>query len=176
VTFFRRREPLHVRLAREGGMPLGEPQAKPVWDASGIHGLHRAREWDAVVTVEAPELKGNRASFVAVPDGDLVVEEGPDDITVLATALESELRPPYRAEAVRRDDALWAVAGRRIEVVELPGTAGEELELTAHGEERTLLVDGERAFGGVPALERPGHVVRARRIDGDLWEVDTAPL
>ena len=157
-------------------MPLGEPQAKPAWDASGIHGLHRAREWDGVVTVEAPELKGNRASFVALPDGDLVVEDGPEDVTPLATAIERELQPPYRAEAVRRDDALWAVAGRRIEVVELPGTAGEELELTAHGEERTLLVDGERAFGGLPALERPGHVVRARRIDGDLWEVDTAPL
>src|SRR5439155_6680201 len=117
------------------------------------------------------ELKGNRASFVALPDGDLVVEEGPDDITLLATSLESELRPPYRAEAVRRDDALWAVAGRRIEVVELPGIAGEELELAAHGGERTVLVDGERASGGFPALERPGHVVRARRIDGDLWEV-----
>jgi hypothetical protein len=45
-----------------------------------------------------------------------------------------------------------------------------------HGGERTLLVDGERAFGSVPALERPEHVVRARRIDGDLWEVDEAPL
>jgi len=28
----------------------------------------------------------------------------------------------------------------------------------------------------LPALERAGHVVRARRIDGELWEVDTAPL
>jgi len=176
VTLFRRHEPLHVRLAREGGIPLEEPKTRPAWDASGIHGLHRLREWDAVVTVEAPELQGNRATFVALPDGDLVVEDGPDAITPLATALERELRPPYRAEAVRRDDALWAVAGRQIEVVELPGLAGEELELTAHGGERTLLVDGERAFGGLPALERAGHVVRARRIDGELWEVDAAPL
>ena len=176
MTLFRRHEPLHVRLAREGGIPLEEPKTRPAWDASGIHGLHRLREWDAVVTVEAPELQGNRATFVALPDGDLVVEDGPDAITPLATALERELRPPYRAEAVRRDDALWAVAGRQIEVVELPGLAGEELELTAHGGERTLLVDGERAFGGLPALERAGHVVRARRIDGELWEVDAAPL
>ena len=176
MTLFRRHEPLHVRLAREGGIPLEEPKTRPAWDASGIHGLHRVREWDAVVTVEAPELKGNRATFVALPGGDLVVEDGPDAITALATALERELRPPYRAEAVRRDDALWAVAGRQIEVVELPGLAGEELELTSHGGERTLLVDGERAFGGLPALERAGHVVRARRIDGELWEVDAAPL
>jgi hypothetical protein len=176
LTVFRRREPLHVRLAREGGIPLEEPKTRPAWDASGIHGLHRVREWDAVVTVDAPELKDNRATFVALPNGDLVVEEGPDGLTVLATALERDLRPPYRAEAVRRDDALWAVAGRRIEVVELPGIAGEELEVTAHEGEHTFLVDGERAFGSLPALERPGHVVRGRRIDGELWEVDAAPL
>lgn len=173
---FRRREPLHVRLARDGGIPLGEPEARGPWDASGIHGLHRVREWDAVVTVAAPDVEGDRAAFVALPGGDLVLEEGPDHLAPFAEALERELDPPYRAEAVRREDALWAVAGRRIEVVELPGVAGSELELATHEGERTLLVDGERAFGSVPALERPDHVVRARRIDGDLWEVDEAPL
>jgi hypothetical protein len=176
VTLFRRREPLHVRLAREGGIPLSEPRTKPAWDASGIHGLHRAREWDAVVAVDAPEVKGSRASFVALPDGALVVEEGAEALDPLANALEQELRPPYRAEAVRRADSLWAVAGRRIEVVELPGVAGEELELASHGVERTFVVDGERAFGGLPLLERPEHVVRARRIDGELWEVETTPF
>ena len=163
MTPFRRREPLHVRLARDGGIPLGEPNGRPAWDASGIHGLHRVREWDAVVTVSAPEVEGE-------------LEEGPELLTAFAEALERELDPPYRAEAVRREDSLWAVAGRRIEVVELPGVTGTELELATHGGERTLLVDGERAFGSVPALERPEHVVRARRIDGELWEVDEAAL
>ncbi|HEY2220028.1 MAG TPA: hypothetical protein VGH35_11850 [Gaiellaceae bacterium] len=176
MTPFRRREPLHVRLARDGGIPLGEPNGRPAWDASGIHGLHRVREWDAVVTVSAPEVEGERAAFVALPGGDLVLEEGPELLTAFAEALERELDPPYRAEAVRREDSLWAVAGRRIEVVELPGVTGTELELATHGGERTLLVDGERAFGSVPALERPEHVVRARRIDGELWEVDEAAL
>jgi len=176
VTLFGRREPLHVRLAREGGIPLDEAQARPAWDAAGIHGLHRTREWDAVVAVEAPEVEGERASFVALPGGDLVLEEGPDGLEPLAAALEQEVPPPYRAEAVRREGGLWAVAGRRIEVVELPGVDGQELELSVHGGERTLLVDGERSFGGVPALERPEHVVRARRIDGELWEVESAPL
>jgi hypothetical protein len=175
VTLWRR-EPLHVRLARDGGIPLGEPEARAPWNASGIHGLHRVREWDAVVTVAAPEVEGDRAAFVALPGGDLVLEEGSDHLAPFAEALEHELDPPYRAEAVRRDDAIWAVAGRRIEVVELPGVTGSELELVTHGGERTLIVDGERAFGSVPALERPDHVVRARRIDGDLWEVDAAPL
>lgn len=176
MTLFRRAEPLHVRLAREGGIPLDEPQTRPAWDASGIHGLHRVREWDAVVTVAAPEVEGSRATFIALPGGDLVVEDGPDAVTPFATALERELTPPYRAEAVRREEGLWAVAGRKIEVVELPGVDGEELELSSHGGERALLVDGERAFGSVPALERRDHVVRARRIDGELWEVDAAPL
>jgi hypothetical protein len=176
VTPFRRREPLHVQLARDGGILLGEPDGRPAWDASGIHGLHRVREWDAVVTVSAPEVEGARAAFVALPGGDLVLEEGPERLTAFAEALERELEPPYRAEAVRREDSLWAVAGRRIGVVELPGVKGTELELATHDGERTLLVDGERAFGSVPALERPEHVVRARRIDGELWEVDEAAL
>jgi len=177
VRPFRRREPLHVRLAREGGIPLEEPAApRPVWDEPGIHGLQRARRWDAVVTVEAPDLEGDRSSFVALPSGDLVVEEGPENVAPLADALEQELRPPYRAEAVRRDGGLWAVGARRIEVVELPGIAGEEVELSEHEGEHELLVDGERAFGSIPKLERPGHAVRARRIDGELWEVEAAPL
>jgi hypothetical protein len=176
VSLFRRREPLHVQLAREAGIPLGDDRPKPAWDAAGIHGLHRERRWDAVVAVEAPEVEGERASFVALPGGDLVVEEGPSDVEPLATALERELEPPYRAEAVRRDGGLWAVAGRTIEVVELPDVAGDELELTVQGPERTLLVDGERGFGSIPALERQGQAVRARRIDGELWEVEADPL
>jgi hypothetical protein len=176
VSLFRRREPLHVQLAREGGVPLGDDKPRPAWDAAGIHGLHRERRWDAVVAVEAPDVEGERATFVALPGGDLVVEEGPNDLAPLATALEREIEPPYRAEAVRRDGGLWAVAGRMIEVVELPGVAGEELELTVHGSERTLVVDGERGFGSIPALERPGKVVRARRIDGELWEVEADAL
>jgi len=177
VTLFRRREPLHVQLAREGGLSLdAEQPIRPAWDAAGIHGNPRPRQWDAVVTVDAPELEGDRAAFVALVGGDLVVDEGPDDLEPLATALEQELPPPYRAEAVRRERTVWAVAGRRIEVVELPDVSGEELELTVNGSEHTLLIDGERHFGSIAALERPGHVVRARRIDGDLWEVETAPL
>lgn len=178
MSLFRRREPLHVRLAREGGLeqPETEQPLRPAWDAAGIHGIQRAREWDAVVTVEAPELPGERSSFVALANGDLVVESGSDEVRPLADALERELAPPYRAEAVKREDGFWAVAGRRIEVVELPGVTGEEIELASHGAERTLLVDGERGFGSIPELERPGHVVRARRVDGELWEVETAPL
>jgi hypothetical protein len=43
-------------------------------------------------------------------------------------------------------------------------------------------VDGERVFGSVPELERVGereggaYVVRARRVEGRLWEVEVNPL
>jgi hypothetical protein len=146
------------------------------WDAPGIHGLHRAREWDVVVTVEAPELLGERADFVALPGGDLVVEEGPDRPEQLAGAVERDLAPPYRAEAVRREGGLWAVGAKRIEVVELPDVEGDEIELSCQGDARTLWIDGERSFGSIPRLERRDHAVRARRVDGDLWEVESAPL
>jgi hypothetical protein len=196
VSLFRRREPLHVRLAREGGMSLGDEPVRPAWDATGIHGLHRAREWDVVTTLESPELSGERVTFVALPGGDLLVEhgakdapgnrpdeglddgldEGPESIRSFAEAVERELEPPYRAEAVKRDDGLWAVGARRIEVVELPGVRADEIELTMRNGERTLLVDGETAFGSIPALERPGHAVRASRLDGERWEFEAHPL
>ncbi|HEY4346988.1 MAG TPA: hypothetical protein VGM80_05315 [Gaiellaceae bacterium] len=165
-----------MRLAREGGM-LDEPErARPPWDAVGIHGVHQARRWDAVVTVDAPELAGDRATFVALTNGELVVEEGPKDVGMLAAAFGQHPAPPYFAEAVRRDRSLWAVAARRIEVVHVPDLAGTEIELTSHAGERTLLVDGERRFGSIPALEHPEHIVRARRITGDAWEIETHPL
>jgi hypothetical protein len=167
---------LHVRLAREGGIPFGDDRPRPPWDVSGIHGLHRPRRWDAVVTVAAPDVAGERAAFVVLPDGTIVIEDGADDPAPLAAAIEADLSPPYRAEAVKRDGGLWAVAATSIEVVELPGVGGDEIELVSQGSERTLVVDGQRSFGTIAALERHGHVVRARRIDGELWEVDTDPL
>jgi hypothetical protein len=176
VTLFRRREPLHVRLARAGGIPFGDDAPSAPWDVTGIHGLHRPRQWDTVVTVSGDEVEGDRAAFVALPDGTLVVEEGPDELGVLAQAVESELSPPYRADAVRHEEGPWVVGAKRIDTVELPGVTGDEIELVSSESERTLIVDGERSFGTIGALERPGHVVRARRIDGELWEIEVDPL
>ncbi len=158
-------------------MPLGEDEPKrPPWDAAGIHGLHRVREWDVVKMVDAPELTGERAEFVALSRDELVIESGPDDVEPLARAIERDLPPPYRAEAVHREGGHWAVAAKRIELISLPGVGGREIELSTHGDERTLLVDGEQTFGSIPALERPDHVVRARRVDREMWEVEVDPL
>ena len=177
MIFRRRREPLHERLAREAGLPTEwEPRyevAPPAMPEVGIHGLHRPRIWDAVVTAEA-ELRGERLSFVALPD-ELLLEEGEEgDLSPLAEAVEVELEPPYRAEAVRHDGATWAVGARRIVVKELPGAPGDELELTVREGETALLADGERSFGTVRELERlreGDYVVRASRLDGDLFEL-----
>jgi len=157
-------------------VPFGDDRPRGPWDIAGIHGLQRARRWDAVVIVEAPSLEGERAQFVALRAGRLVVEDGPLGVDPLARAVDAELARPYRAEAVRRERGLWAVAANAIDVVELPGIAGEEIELVAHGPDRVLTIDGERSFGTIAALERPEHVVRARRLDRDLWERETHPL
>ncbi len=179
MSLFRKSEPLHVRLAREGGIDLEgserEP-TRPAWDEPGIHGRQRARRWDTVLTVEAPDLAGDRVEFVALSATELVIVEGEGAVEPLAEGVERSLDPPYRAEGVRRDGDLWAVGARKIEVVRLPNIEGEEIELSSHEGERTLLVDGASAFGSIPALEQPEHVVRARRIDGDAWEVESSPL
>ena len=191
-----RREPIHKRLAREGRLetepgpvreaaPAPEPEPDPGSRSglTGVDGVPRPRRWDAVAPAQAPGLTGNEVHFVALPNGDLVVDEDQPENTLapLAEAIEQTLRPPYRAEAIRRDGESWGVAARRIDV-EVFEAAGDELEVVANNEGRTLVVDGERAFGGVPELERVGerqgitYVVRARRLEGTFWEVEAHPL
>ena len=178
MSLFRRREPVHVRLAREGGLVPPEGRAFP-WQEVGIHGVHRPREWDAVVAVEAPGLHGDEASFVVLTDGDLVVEVGEGDLSPLADALDEVVEAPYRAVAVRRGEAHWAAAARSIVVAAVPDPPGDELELATAGGDRSLRVDGEPAFGSIPVLEALAEgdsVIRANRIDGDLFEVRVDPL
>ncbi|MGH2998287.1 MAG: hypothetical protein ACRDNM_03220 [Gaiellaceae bacterium] len=174
MSLFRRKEPLHERLAREGGLVEREAEPRAPWREVGIHGMQRAREWDATQMVDAPGIDGDAATFVALPDGSLLVEEGSDSsLQPLADAIEQELKPPYRARAARQKGDLWAVQARRIEVLKIRNAPdGDTIERTRDG----LVVDGERAFGSVPELEGLGDVVRAERLDGDLWEVKVSPL
>lgn len=187
-----RKEPIHKRLARDltpitpDGL-LGQPPAldnEAGLGVAGIHGVPRPRRWDAVVSAEAPGLRGDQVRFVALEGGDLVVDEDEPDETLgpLADAVEQTLGPPYRAEAVRRDGDVWAVAARRIEVAELEAD-GDELELVVSEDgSRSLTVDGARSFGSLPELERIGSrhgsafVARATRIDDGLWDVETSAL
>ena len=182
MGLFRRSKPLHERLAEEGG--LVEPETRqPLYTGvipeTGIHGVPREREYDAVVTTDAADVEGASVRFVALADGSLLIEEGDGDLTALADAIEQEVKRPYRAIAIRRGQTQWAVAGHGLRVVELPEPGGDEVELALHGDERTLLIDGNRAFGTLPELEALAEgdaVIRATRLDGNLWVVRVDPL
>lgn len=196
MGLFRRRKPLHEELADAGGLSQDFASSQPGliaqppgWDGeqrgeAGIHGVARARRWDAVASADAPGLQGDNVHFVALADGTLVVEEDePDDaLSPLADAVEGTIRPPYRAEAVRRGPEAWAVAASRIAIASVPGLTGDKAELVVNRDGRTLTVDGRATLGHAPALERLGeaegteYVVRAERLDGDLWEVEATPL
>ena len=176
-----KRKPLHERLAEEGG--LVEPPTRPIFTGvipeTGIHGVPRQREYDAVVTAEAPDVEGSTARFVGLEDGSLLIEEGEGDLTPLAEAIEQEVVAPYRATAIRRGETQWAVAAHGLRVIELPEPGGDEVELVIRGDERTLVVDGNRSFGTLPELEKLADedaVIRAARLDGALWEIRVDPL
>jgi hypothetical protein len=152
----------------------------PHWGEVGIHGLHRHREWDAVATVDAPDLAGEDVWFVVLDSGSVLAEVGEiDDRLVSSIALAA----PFRAHAVRRDAGIWVVGASRIRTIGLvddPG--GSAVELAWDGRERTVRIDGEPTLVGVPELERLGaerhetYVVTAARLEGSTWEVFVAPL
>jgi hypothetical protein len=195
VRIFRRRETLNERLLRESGLDAAPvppqdgpllPQAAfplPAGIRAAYEGPQRPREWEAVATVRVPDLLGDAAAFVALPDGSLLVEDEQGDAGLgpLADAVEAELRPPYRARAVRREGELWAVAANRIEVVQLRAE-GDELELASLAGSVQLIVDGMPTTRRLRPLEQLGeregadYAVRASRLDGDLWEVTASPL
>jgi hypothetical protein len=152
----------------------------PHWGEVGIHGLHRHREWDAVVTVDVVAAAGDEHAFVVLSDG-VVVEEGDGSAAAIATRLS--FPGPYRARAVRRDRSVWAVAVQKLETIELaddPG--GDFVELAWDGLGRSVRIDGEPTLVGVPELERLGsargdaYVVTASRLAGTTWEVSVAVL
>ena len=176
------REPLEWEPKHAGLRLAGDVAAL---DSAGITGLHRPREWDATTAVEAPDLAGDEVEFVVLPNGSIVAREEVDGASLapVVGALGGDLLRPYRARGVRRHEDVWAVAAKRIEVVELrPDVEGAELELVSRGGERSLMVDGERAFGSIPQLEHlaasraPDCVVHAFRLEDSLWEVRISPL
>jgi hypothetical protein len=194
VGLFRRRKPLHERLADAGGITDGSTEPglaadAPGWDGEqrgepGIHGVPRARRWDTVASAEAPSIKGDTVHFVALTDGTLVVDEDEPDgaLTSLAETVEQAIPPPYRAEAVRKGPETWAVAASRIAIAQVPGLTGDQAELTSTREGRVLRIDGRTTMGSVRELERLGetegteYVVLAKRLDADLWEVEATAL
>jgi hypothetical protein len=201
---FRRKETLNERLIREAALghepvelphatEAGRAELEDAWFGdrslpfferlSGEVTAARPRRWDAVVSAEAPEVEGHEIEFVTLPDGTLIIEEeeGDVDLTRFAEAVERQVAPPYRVRGVRRRDSVWALAVRQIETASFAAD-GEEIDLTEHDGVKSLVVDGEPSFGSVAALEAIGreqgasYAVRARRLDGEIWEVSADPL
>jgi hypothetical protein len=196
VGLFRRGEPIHAKLAREGGLDLprgvnevaGPPvidPSHPLWQVAGIHGIPRVREWDAVTSAVAPALPGNEADFVSLADGTIFTDDDlPDEaLTPLADALDGLVEAPYHALALRQDGDLWSVAAMRVTVVEVPETVeGDKVEIAVNEGERTIRVDDVETKVEVPSLEQfaaqqfGSFVLRASRLDDTLWEVTVLPL
>jgi hypothetical protein len=154
------------------------------WLEAGITGLARQREWDAVATADAPGAPGDEAEFVALTDGRLLVDAGPDgfDPQPLAAALEGAIERPYRALAMRRPE-MWAIGARSIGLLELERDLdGDAVELIRNAEGLTLRVDGLPSLTHLPELEElgaarfPTFVVRAQRLEGKFFEVEVEPL
>jgi hypothetical protein len=196
LRFFRREEPLHEKLAREGGLdfrrsvdePDGPPTLDPehpLWRIAGIHGIPRAREWDAVLTAIAPDLPGDETDFVALPDGTLYSDENLPEgaLAPIADGFDGLLDAPYHALALRQEEDVWAAAAMRVDVVEVPEDVdGDQVDLVVNDGERTVRVDDAESRAEIPSLEDfaaqqfGSFVLRASRLDESLWEVTVLPL
>jgi hypothetical protein len=196
LGFFRREEPLHEKLAREGGLdfrrsvdetdgpPVIDPD-HPLWRIAGIHGIPRAREWDAVLTAIAPDLPGDETDFVALPDGTLFTDEDlpAGALEPIVEAFGGLIDPPYHAVALRQDEDVWSAGAMRVAVVEVPEEVdGDQVDLVVNDGERKMLVDEAESRAEIPSLEDfaaqqfGSFVLHASRLDETLWEVTVLPL
>jgi hypothetical protein len=181
--FHRKEETLNEKLLREAGYSQeGDAVAEsPVHDAEVAD--ESAPSGEIVFTLDAPDLPGTSHEIVTLPDASVLVDEDAPDVSDVAEAVEQDLDPPYRATALRQSDGYWLVTARPLDVETL-SFEGDELELSVLDGVASLTVDGREADAGrVPSRlmrhgERVGSdfVVRATRLDSDLWEVRADPL
>jgi hypothetical protein len=200
LGFFRREKPIHEQLAAEAGLDIEgldddlalaagaerlQTRVPMPSDLLAMHGIPREREWDAVASAQAPDLPGEELEYVALADGTLVVDEDvPDGALVpLADALEGQIAAPYHGYAFWKEDDVWTVAAKRVQVVEVPeDVPGDEIALAVNDGNRSMAVDGEESRTEIPSLETfasqqfGSFVLHASRLDDTLWEVTVLPL
>jgi hypothetical protein len=170
-------------VSAEGGLPGQMADGDPVLGIPGFSEAPRGRAWDAISSAHAPDLTGDTATFVALADGSLIVNEDVPDgsLTPLADAVETIIPAPYRAAAVRSEGEVWSIIAEKVAIAELPGVEGDVVDLSVVGGVRDLSVDGEPATQPVAPLDalagEHGDVsLHAERVDGDLFAVDVFPL
>lgn len=165
------------RLEDESPAPAAPEAADAAEPEEEDEGAEESR--GVVVSLLAPEVAGDYAIFVALPERLLIVEEqeGDSDLGVLADAIESRLRAPYRARALRVDERRFVVIASGIETVEIPGLDGEELVVFALPDgQRTAVLDGVSHQLSSPEVEAileesAPCLLRLENIDETFWEV-----
>ena len=200
MGLFRRERPIHEQLADEAGLDIdgmddelamaaNDPalvtRVHVPSDLLAVHGIPRDREWDAVASAEAPDLPGEELEYVALEDGTLIVDDDLPDgaLSPLADALEGQIRAPYHGWAFWQGDDVWAVAAKRVQVVEVPeDVPGDEVSMSVNNGSRSVMVDGADSHAELPSLETfagqqyGSFALHASRLDDTLWEVTVLPL
>ncbi len=160
---------LAARLADPGPTPSLAAEA-PGWDGEargepGIHGVPRARRWDAVATAESPAASRRHRPFRlagrphAPGRGRRARRRRLAARGRRSTHCWRRLTVPRRCAEPRRPGQS---APARIEVAEVPGLTGDEAELAVTHQGRSLQVDGKTVLGRAPALERFGAAAGSR--------------
>jgi hypothetical protein len=181
---------------------LGGPDADSLpWLAAGIRGVARNREWDAVATIELPELSAGSLGELELrvrADGTPAPTAGgvpPEAVERVLAALRGTIEPPYMVQGVRQDEVSWSLGAIALSAqpIDLPhGLAAGSIELVLSPDgDVTAYADGERVASGpgnpelTAALEKlertaaerfKSYVARADRVGVDRWEVTVDPL
>ncbi len=168
--------------AGESPAPASLPGAPEVAAAAASEQEDESAEESrgVVASLLAPDVAGDYAVFVALPERLLIVEEqeGDSDLGVFADVIESRLAAPYRARALRVDARRFVVVASEIETIELPGLAGDELIVFALPDgQRTAVLDGESHQLSRPELvpilkESAPCLLRLENIDESVWELN----
>ena len=164
-------------LQGEGEIPASKPAPGGVVAAEPGGNTEESR--GVVVSLLAPDVAGDYAVFVALPERLLIVEgqEGDSDLGVLADAVEKRLQAPYRARALRVDERRFVVVAGEIETIDLPGLDGEELVIFALPDgQRTVVLDGARYELASPEVEAileesAPCLLRLENVDETVWEI-----
>lgn len=134
-----------------------EPRTVPAWLEAGVSGLPRARSWDAVVTVDVPQLRDTpltRVSFQVIASGDIEIvgTEGAagvadEPLSILVAHATASLPPPLEARAVRTGNGQWSIASRttkrELADIDLPPDVDIVTVARAPDGDLTVQVDGE---------------------------------